>query len=137
MITQDFCFNASVANGAQRARVTQEKMDKQSVSRPFLLDLGALFISLLVLIASLAWNETVINILRTVFPGKKSNIPLIIYAALVTVFAVGASLLLFRLTYKLGSRQQTFVPTLESPLPSAIGGVGVASGNPSFPFVQG
>ncbi len=66
--------------------------------RTFVVELSALIITVLVLIASLAWNEAANTVFDTFYPGRKGILPFILYALLITILAIVASVILFRYT---------------------------------------
>lgn len=65
----------------------------------FLESLSALIISAFGLVAALAWNETIKTAVGNVF-GESEGWGLLVYALIVTVLAVGATMLITRATNK-------------------------------------
>lgn len=66
----------------------------------FLESLSALVISAFGLVAALAWNETIKQAVAMLFSADDSIWGLLVYALIVTVLAVGATMLIVRATNK-------------------------------------
>ena len=72
----------------------------ESFRLQFLQSLSALIISAFGLVAALAWNETIKAAVAAVFDSGDDLIGLFIYAMLVTVLAVAATMIITRATNK-------------------------------------
>lgn len=82
-------------------------MASDSFRLQFLQSLSALIISAFGLVAALAWNETIKMAIAKLFdtPTDELNIwGLLIYALLVTIIAVAATMIITRATNKLKSQ---------------------------------
>ena len=66
----------------------------------FLQSLSALIISAFGLVAALAWNETIKAVIAAIFGTADDIVGLFIYALLVTVIAVAATMIITRATNK-------------------------------------
>lgn len=75
-------------------------MAAESFKLQFLQSLSALIISAFGLVAALAWNETIKAAIAAVFGSAEDLVGLFIYALLVTVIAVAATMLITRATNK-------------------------------------
>ena len=75
-------------------------MAADSFKLQFLQSLSALIISAFGLVAALAWNETIKAVIAAVFGTADDLVGLFIYALLVTVIAVAATMIITRATNK-------------------------------------
>ena len=75
-------------------------MAADSFKLRFLQSLSALIISAFGLVAALAWNETIKAVIAAVFGTADDLVGLFIYALLVTVIAVAATMIITRATNK-------------------------------------
>lgn len=76
----------------------------ESFKIQFLESLSALIISAFGLVAALAWNEAIKQMIKAVFDSEDDLVGLTIYALLVTVIAVAATMLITRATNKAKAR---------------------------------
>lgn len=74
--------------------------EADSFKLQFLQSLSALIISAFGLVAALAWNETIKAAIEKVFDSGDDLWGLLVYALLVTVIAVAATMLITRATNK-------------------------------------
>ncbi len=72
----------------------------ESFKIQFLESLSALIVSAFGLVAALAWNETIKQAIAAIFESEDDLLGLTIYALLVTVIAVAATMLITRATEK-------------------------------------
>ena len=72
----------------------------ESFKIQFLESLSALIVSAFGLVAALAWNETIKQAIAAIFKSEDDLLGLTIYALLVTVIAVAATMLITRATEK-------------------------------------
>ena len=75
-------------------------MAADSFKLQFLQSLSALIISAFGLVAALAWNETIKAVIAAIFGTADDLVGLFIYALLVTVIAVAATMIITRATNK-------------------------------------
>ena len=75
-------------------------MAAESFRLQFLESLSALIISAFGLVAALAWNETIKQAVAAVFGSAEDLLGLTVYALIVTVLAVAATMLITRATNK-------------------------------------
>ena len=75
-------------------------MAADSFKLQFLQSLSALIISAFGLVAALAWNETIKAVIAEIFGTADDLVGLFIYALLVTVIAVAATMIITRATNK-------------------------------------
>ena len=71
-------------------------MAADSFKLQFLQSLSALIISAFGLVAALAWNETIKAVIAAIFGTADDLVGLFIYALLVTVIAVAATMIITR-----------------------------------------
>ena len=68
--------------------------------------MAALITAAFGLVAALAWNSAIQEIFRTIFGEQSGVIPMLIYAAVVTVLAVFATLAIGRAASKAGVKDE-------------------------------
>lgn len=73
-----------------------EETKPKSLTEEILDKMGALVTAAFGLVAALAWNDAIKSIFKEVFGTQDSMIPMIIYASIVTIIAVIATLIIAR-----------------------------------------